>query len=142
MMSKIDKVLYTGKTRIAGGGRDGYARSDDGRLDVQLASFGSRAPGTNPEQLLGAGWGACYLGAIRITAREYKVALPEDSAVAVVVDLCLSGENDYRLRARIRVELPGLHAELARELAMRAHSVCPYSKALRASTEVETDVVV
>ncbi|PCH54002.1 MAG: peroxiredoxin, partial [Burkholderiaceae bacterium] len=32
-MTKIEKVLYTGKTHTTGG-RDGAARSDDGRLDI------------------------------------------------------------------------------------------------------------
>jgi Ohr subfamily peroxiredoxin len=142
MMSNTEQVLYTGITQVAGGGRDGSARSDDGRLDVRLASFGSTGPGTNPEQLLGAGWGACYLGALRILAREHGVAVPQDAGVAVEVDLVLDGPSDYRLQARIRVALPGLRAEQAHALAIRAHGLCPYSKALHASTRVTTDVVV
>ena len=57
-MSKIDKVLYTGKTRTTGG-REGSAKSDDGRLDITLSPPGSHGKGTNPEQLFAAGWSAC-----------------------------------------------------------------------------------
>jgi hypothetical protein len=39
----MSKVLYTGKTHTTGG-RDGAARSSDGRLDVQLSAPGSSAP--------------------------------------------------------------------------------------------------
>jgi Ohr subfamily peroxiredoxin len=140
-MSTIDKVLYTGTTRVTGG-RDGKARSDDGRLDVPLASFGSKAPGTNPEQLLGAGWGACYLGALGIVAKQEKVALPEAAAVLVEVDLVLNGAADFRLQARFNIELPGIDAELAQSLAARAHAICPYSKALHANLEVVTKIAV
>lgn len=69
-MSKIEKVLYTGKMRTVGGGRDGTSRSSDGRLDVVLSPPGSAGDGTNPEQLLAAGWSACYLGAMRKVARK------------------------------------------------------------------------
>ena len=45
-MTKIDKVLYTGKTRTTGG-RDGFSRSADGQLDIKLSPPGSNRPGTN-----------------------------------------------------------------------------------------------
>jgi organic hydroperoxide reductase OsmC/OhrA len=54
-MPKIEKVLYTGKTRTSGG-REGASQSDDGRLDIKLSSPGSTGNGTNPEQLFAAGW--------------------------------------------------------------------------------------
>lgn len=38
-MNNIDKVLYTGKTHTTGG-RDGAARSDDGRLQIRLSPPG------------------------------------------------------------------------------------------------------
>jgi organic hydroperoxide reductase OsmC/OhrA len=42
------QVLYTGKTHTTGG-REGAARSNDGRLDIQLSSPGSSGQGTNPD---------------------------------------------------------------------------------------------
>ena len=66
-MTKIEKVLYTGKTRTTGG-RDGTSRSDDGRLDIKLSHFVGQGTGTNPEQLFAAGWSACFLSAIAIAA--------------------------------------------------------------------------
>jgi Ohr subfamily peroxiredoxin len=62
-MAQLEKVLYTGKTHTTGG-RDGASRSDDGRLDIALSVPGSRGAGTNPEQLLAAGWSACFIGAM------------------------------------------------------------------------------
>jgi Ohr subfamily peroxiredoxin len=138
-MTTLDQVLYTGIARVTGG-RDGGARSSDGRLDVPLAHFNSRAPGTNPEQLLAAGWGACYLGAIQIAAKEAGLALPKDAAVEVEVDLGLNPGDDYRLQARVKVALPGIDAGIVRGLADRAHAICPYSKALHANLQVTTSV--
>ncbi|NNG23317.1 Ohr family peroxiredoxin [Telluria aromaticivorans] len=138
-MTSIDNILYTGKTRVTGG-RDGAARSPDGRLDVPLAHFNSRAPGTNPEQLLAAGWGACYLGALQGAFREASLAFPADAAIDVEVDLGVNPGNDYRLQARFLVELPGVDAGLAGQLTERAHATCPYSKALHANLQVVTRV--
>ena len=44
----FDKVLYTARTHTTGG-RDGAARSDDGRLSVEMSSPGGPGKGTNPE---------------------------------------------------------------------------------------------
>ena len=67
-MRDTTTVLYTGKTRTTSGGRDGAARSSDGRLDIQLSSPGSKGAGTNPEQLFAAGWSACFIGAMGLAA--------------------------------------------------------------------------
>lgn len=138
-MNSIDNILYTGKTRITGG-RDGAARSPDGRLDVSLAHFNSRGPGTNPEQLLAAGWGACYMSALQIAAREAGMALPANAAIEVEVDLGVNPGADYRLQARFLVDLPGVDADTARQLTERAHATCPYSKALHTNLQVATRI--
>src|ERR1044072_7733802 len=85
-MTKIDKVLYTGKTRTTGG-RAGASQSDDGELNIKLSPPGSARPGTNPEQLFAAGWSACFIGAIGIAAGKLKVGLPAETAVNAEVDL-------------------------------------------------------
>lgn len=139
-MQAIEQVLYTGKTRTSGGGRDGVSRSDDGRLDVTLSSFTSGGPGTNPEQLLAAGWSSCYIGALHLAAAERKLRLPEGVRVDAEVDLGRSG-TEYHLQARLEVHIPGLALDVAQELAERAHATCPYSKALTKSIGVSTRVV-
>jgi Ohr subfamily peroxiredoxin len=138
-MDTITKVLYTAKTHTTGG-RDGTARSSDGRLDVKLTSPGASGAGTNPEQLFAAGWSACYLGAMGVAAQKLKVTLPADRAVDAEVDL---GTNDggFVLRARLSVSLPGLDRETAHALVDAAHQICPYSKATRGNIEVETNLV-
>ena len=137
-VTTIDQVLYTGRTHTTGG-RDGAARSDDGRLDVRLARPGSAAPGTNPEQLFAAGWSACFIGAMGLAARELKVALPADTSVNAEVDLG-TGEGGYFLQARLNVSLPGLAPDVARAVVDGAHQLCPNSKATRGNIAVEITV--
>ncbi len=138
-MTKIEKVLYTGKTHTTGG-RDGAARSDDGELDIKLSPPGSARAGTNPEQLFAAGWSACFIGAIGLAAGKHKVKLPTDLSVDAEVDLGTT-DGAYFLQARLNVRLPGLDAELARTLVEEAHQTCPYSKATRGNIAVELNIV-
>jgi osmotically inducible protein OsmC len=133
-MTQIEKTLYTGRTHTTGG-RDGAARSDDGRLDIRLSPPGAAGAGTNPEQLFAAGWSACFIGAMAIAARGLGVALPADVAVDAEVDLGLNGAA-YLLAARLNVSLPGIDAGIARSIVDAAHQTCPYSKATRGNIDV------
>ena len=137
-MTHIDKVLYTGKTHTSGG-RDGFAKSSDGELDIKLSPPGSSKPGTNPEQLFAAGWSACFLGAIGIAAGKRKIRLPEGTAVDAEVDRGTAGDG-YFLQARLNVSLPGIERHVARSLLEEAHQTCPYSKATRGNINVELTV--
>lgn len=138
-MSQIDKVLYTGKTHTTGG-REGSARSDDGRLNLVLSRPGSSGAGTNPEQLFAAGWSACFIGAMGRAAQTMKVALPADVAVDAEVDLGTGGDAFF-LQARLNVHLPGLDTATAQAIADAAHQICPYSKATRGNIDVTIRVV-
>ncbi|CDZ33487.1 Organic hydroperoxide resistance protein [Neorhizobium galegae bv. officinalis] len=134
-MTRIDKVLYTGKTRTTGG-RDGFSRSDDAQLDVKLSPPGSAHAGTNPEQLFAAGWSACFIGAMGLAAAKRKIKLPTETAVDAEVDLGTT-EGAYFLQARLNISLPGIDPQLAKELVEEAHQTCPYSKATRGNINVE-----
>jgi len=133
-MTESLTVLYTGKTHTTGG-RDGTARSADGRLDVKLSTPGTAGIGTNPEQLFAAGWSACFQGAMGKAARKMKIILPAELAIDAEVDLCQTGDA-YSLRARLNISLPGLEGEVAQALVEAAHQTCPYSKATRGNIDV------
>lgn len=139
-MSQIEKVLYTGKTHVSSGGRDGTAQSSDGRLDITLSSPGSAGKGTNPEQLFAAGWSACFIGAMGLAANAIKVKLPSDLAVDAEVDLGTT-DGAYFLQARLNVSVPGLDREVAQALVDAAHQTCPYSKATRGNIDVTINLV-
>lgn len=133
-MSKIETVVYTGKTHTTGG-RDGVAQSDDGRLDIKLSPPGSHGTGTNPEQLFAAGWSACFIGAMGRAAKEKNISLPAGTAVDAEVDLG-TGEGGFFLQARLKVSLPGLPGDVGQELIAAAHQICPYSKMSRGNIDV------
>ncbi len=138
MTTPHDKVLYTGRTHTTGG-RTGAARSDDGRLDITLSPPGSKAPGTNPEQLFAAGWSACFMGAMARVAQTQGVRLPADLAVDAEVDL-LEGPGGFALAARLQVSAPGLPHDTALTIVEGAHQLCPYSKATRGNIQVALSV--
>lgn len=139
-MKTVEKVLYTGKVYTTAGGRDGSARSSDGRLDVQLSSPGTAGTGTNPEQLLAAGWSACFLTAIRYAAQAMQVELPSDIGMETNIDLGTNSEG-YLLQAQLQVSLPGVARDLAQQLVDIAHANCPYSKLSRGNINVAIQIV-
>lgn len=138
-ITQIEKVLYTGKTHTTGG-RDGSSQSSDNRLEIKLSSPGTSGKGTNPEQLLAAGWSACFIGAMGIAAGKLKIALPADTAIDTEIDLG-TGAGGYFLQARLNVSLPGIDREVAQTLVDEAHQTCPYSKATRGNIDVMINLV-
>jgi len=134
-MSETAKVVYTAKTATTGGREYGVSRSSDGLLDIRLSMPGSARIGTNPEQLLAAGWSASFESTIAFVARQRKVELPAEVSVAAEVDLSL-GEAGYFLSARLNVRLAGLERNIAKALIDEAERICPYAKATRGNIEV------
>lgn len=128
------KTLFTGKTHSKSG-RDGYARSADGFVDLKLAQ-----PHPAAENLFAAAWSACYLGAIELAAAQRKVALRADKSVDTEIDLNRAGDS-YFLSARLNVSLPGIDRAVAEEIAEAAHGICPYSKAVHGNIEVSTNII-
>ena len=137
---RTGKVVYTAKTHTSGGRENGASRSSDGRLDVRLSTPGSARIGTNPEQLFAAGWSACFESAVGLVARQKKIALPAELAIAAEVDLNL-GDGGYFLSARLNVSMPGVARDVAQALLNEAHQICPYSKATRGNIDVAINLV-
>ncbi len=129
-------AIYTAHAHTVGG-RQGTAKTDDGHLDVKLGypkSMGGDGSGTNPEQLFAAGYGACFLGALGLVARNQGVKLGEHS-LDVEVDL-IKDDVSFHVAARLTLNAPDLDGETAEKLLHAAHEVCPYSKATRGNIDV------
>jgi len=135
----MTQTLYTAHVHVTGG-RDGAARSSDGRLDIKLSVPGSTGAGTNPEQLLAAGWSACFEGAMAIAAKGMGVTLPAGLALDTEIDLA-RGDDGFFLRARLNVNMSGLDRETAQAVVDAAHQTCPYSKALSKGIDVAVSLV-
>lgn len=138
MTTPLDKVLYTAKTHVTGG-REGEGRSDDGRIQVTLSSPGGAGKGTNPEQLFGVGYAACFMGAMKAVAPKVGVQVPQDAAVDAEVDLGPTSLG-YGISVRMNIALPGLERAKAEQLAAEAHKVCPYSNATRNNIDVKLNI--
>ena len=138
MTTPLNKVLYTARTHAVGG-REGTGRSDDGRIDVKLSSPGGPGNGTNPEQLFGVGYSACFLGAMKAVAPKLGVAVPADTAIDAEVDLGPTA-NGYGIAVRMKITLPGVERAKAEQLVAEAHKVCPYSTAT--GNNIAVDIIV
>ena len=139
-MASLEKVLYTARAHTTGG-RDGAARTDDGRLDVKLSSPATSGTGTNPEQLFAAGYSACFIGALKFVAGQEKKALPADASITAKVGI---GQipGGFGLDIDLLINLPGLAQADAEGLVEKAHKVCPYSNATRGNVDVRLHVTV
>ncbi len=133
------KTLYSAAVHVTGG-RDGAAKSSDGRLDLKLSTPGGPGEGTNPEQLFAAGWSACFQGAMGIAAKAKGVVLPAELAIDAEVAL-RQGDDGYSLAARLNVHVPGVDPDVARQIVEAAHRTCPYSKAIKGNIDAVVALV-
>ena len=142
-MNVLQNVAYTAKA-TATGGREGVAKSDDGRLDVNLSTpkglGGDDGQGTNPEQLFAAGYAACFIGALKFVAGSENVALPSDTYINSEVSIGAI-EGGFGIAVKLAVSLGDMDKAAAQELVNKAHQVCPYSNATRGNIEVELSVI-
>jgi Ohr subfamily peroxiredoxin len=132
-------VKYT-TAATATGGRDGQARSEDGRLDVKLSTpkqlGGTGGDGTNPEQLFAAGYSACFIGALKVAGQQLKLKVPDDVSVSATIGIGPRAAGGFGITADLVVDLPGLEREQAQKLVNTAHQICPYSNATRGNVDV------
>lgn len=134
----LSKVLYSTKVTVTGG-RDGEAVSEDGHLKVKLGMpkelGGMGGNVTNPEQLFGAGFAACFLSAMKLVAGKRNIAMDKDPSILADVSLGSLGQG-LGLAVTLTVTLPGMDEKQAHELAEEAHKICPYSNATRNNIDV------
>ena len=64
----MSNAVYSAKALSTGGGRDGHVATADRQLDLDVRppkDLGGSGEGTNPEQLVAAGWATCFNGALQ-----------------------------------------------------------------------------
>jgi Ohr subfamily peroxiredoxin len=126
------------------GGRDGKGETSDGKLKVEFAlpkELGGRGKeGVTPEHLFAQGYSACFGSALQYVAGQKKKHLPPDFSVTVTVDL-LKTDTGFALGVALAANLPGIDKAEAEEMVKIAHTVCPYSNAIKGSIEVKLSVI-
>jgi len=133
------EVVFTAESTATGGGRDGHVKSSDGRIDLDTRppkEAGGSGAGTNPEQLFSAGYAACFLGALRLVARNDKIDLDDAAGITAQVGFGKDPAGGFGINAHLIGYLPGLEQGVADDLMDKAHQVCPYSKATRGNIDV------
>jgi Ohr subfamily peroxiredoxin len=136
------KDLYIARVSVAHG-RDGTARSEDGKLDVRLAfptELGGNGAGTNPEQLFAAGFSACFASAIRFAASQKKLNAGE-VAVETAVTLFVRDDGRYGLRADFDVKVPGLSGDDLDAVVAEAKRICAYTNATAGNVDTRFTIV-
>jgi Ohr subfamily peroxiredoxin len=138
----LTKVLYTAEATVHGG-RAGHARTSDGRLDLQLSvpeeMGGPGGPGTNPEQLFAAGYGACFQSALLAVAKGRGLDA-SDTRITARVGIGPTGHGGFGLQVALDLHAPHLPPAEAAELMVRADQRCPYSNATRGNVQVTLSV--
>ncbi len=131
----------------ATGGRDGYARTEDGSLHVWLGApkeLGGRGFGNNPEQLFATGYAACFLSAMKsvvLSDNSKYVKVPDDTKVTAEVAIGPLEKHGYSLAINLNIEMPNVDKSDAERLVTAAHQVCPYSNATRGNIDVQLNVL-
>ena len=138
------KNLY--KTSVTTtGGRTGHTTSEDGVLDLKQTMpkslGGDGGKYTNPEQLFGAAYSACFGQALKQVADKHKVDLGEYSVTANV-KLGMTDEDDLQLGVVLDAYMPQvIDIEMGEKLVNEAHEVCPYSRATRDNITVTLNIL-
>jgi Ohr subfamily peroxiredoxin len=139
------KPVYTANA-IATGGREGKSKTDDGAIDVTMATpkeMGGSGNGNNPEQLFAVGYAACYVGAMKYATTQDKTlkSVPDDASVESSVGIGPREDGGFGLVVTLKVHMPGLDTAEAQRIADAGHKICPYSHATKGNIQVTTTVV-
>lgn len=124
------------------GGRNGHVKSEDGIIDFNLKLptqlGGNGGNYTNPEQLFAAGYSACFDSALNMVAQMDKQKI--ESTTTANIGLAMAAQNSYELTAVLDVDIKGVDETKALELLKQAHSICPYSVALKGNVDVKINL--
>ena len=135
-------ALYTA-VATATGAPNRRVTSDNGVLSLELRSpkalGGANDDYTNPEQLFAAGYAACFDTALNLVIKQAKVTTGV-TTVTAHVSIGKLDTGGFIFAVTLQVNVPGVSLEQAKELADKAHQVCPYSNSTRGNIEVTTEV--
>lgn len=135
-------AMYTA-VATATGAPNRKVTSDNGVLSLELRSpkalGGANDDYTNPEQLFTAGYAACFDTALNLVIKQTKVTTGV-TTVTAHVSIGKLDTGGFIFAVTLQVNVPGVSLEQAKELADKAHQVCPYSNSTRGNIEVTTEV--
>ncbi len=127
-MANYEKQFST--TSINTGGRNGKSSLEDGSFEVTIIPPGSKREGANPEELFALGYSACFHSALDAAKEQENV--DNESIVTITVNLLSDPDAaaDFKLAVEIEAGLEGMDIDDAQKLVEKAHTICPYSRAI------------
>jgi osmotically inducible protein OsmC len=109
-----------------------------GPLDVSWASRAEEPNGkTSPEELIAAGWAACF--AMALSSALAKSGVPPEKLETSATVTFQPGEGITKGVLTVRGTVPGMDDAAFREAATAAKENCPVSKALAGIPDVTLD---
>jgi osmotically inducible protein OsmC len=130
----------------------GDLREGNGTVSVESAvlrdqdySFATRfeqAPGTNPEELIGAAHAGCYSMAFAnvLSQNGYEVDGIETTATVHLANKD-GGFKITKSALEVRGRVPDIDEETFKEMAEEADAACPVSNLLRPGLEIELKAI-
>ncbi len=139
------KTLYEGVS-TATGGRKGHVKSEEGPIDLNLSvpksMGGDGGSGTNPEELFGCAYAACFGGAVQAVAESEDIDIDDENlSVKATIGFC-KDKDGFFLEATLDVYIPNVDTETGEMLVNKAHEVCPFSKATRDNITVNLNLLI
>jgi osmotically inducible protein OsmC len=125
------------------GGRDGKGQTADGKLNVNFSlmkALGGKGDGLTPEHLFAQGYSACFGSALQYVAGQKKIHLSPDFSITAKVDIGQTDDGNFQLACELTAKAPGVDKAQLEELVQTAHTVCPYSRAIKGNVDVKLSV--
>lgn len=133
-MDKLSKVIFSTTGTVTAT----TATSASGTLNLPLGpakELGGDGKGVNPEELFAAGYGYCFLSAMKFVAGKEKIDFPADASITSTVGFGPLAVG-FGFSIEHKISLPGMDKVAGAALIEKAHHVCPYSNATRGNIEV------
>lgn len=123
---------------------EGSISTGSDALHDQPYGFNTRfedAPGTNPEELIGAAHAGCYSMALALNLTENGfIASQIDTNAEVILEKQDNGFAITTVHLTVTASVPGLDADTFAALAEKTKSECPVSKVLNAEITLKAEL--
>lgn len=131
-MEKVGSARWEGSIKEGGGS----ISTESGALQNQPYGFNTRfenAPGTNPEELIGAAHAACFSMALSLKLEEAGMK-PEKIDTTATVTLLQQGDGFVipSIHLELDAKVPGADHDKFEEVASAVKEGCPVSKLFNA----------